>query len=170
MAAVRFQAEHQLHGSVQAVADLLLDPAFHQHLALPDLALPEVIGQDIDGDEATLRLRYEYAGQLDPIARRLLGHRKLTWLQELRLNRADGSGRLSFAADANPKQLRGDARVRLAADSDRGDGDVRTVRRIDGQLIVKVPLVGGQAERRIIPGLLRRLDVEAAALNQQLRK
>jgi hypothetical protein len=168
MSAVRFHAEHQLHGSVQAVTDLLLDPAFHQHLALPDLALPEVIGQDTDGDEATLRLRYEYTGQLDPIARRLLGHRKLTWLQEIRLNRADGSGRLSFAADANPKQLHGDARVRL--ESDNEDDDSQTLRRIDGQLIVKVPLVGGQAERRIIPGLLRRLDVEAAALNRHLRK
>jgi hypothetical protein len=31
-----------------------------------------------------------------------------------------------------------------------------------------VPLVGSTAERRIVPGLVRRLDVEAAALTKEL--
>jgi hypothetical protein len=30
-------------------------------------------------------------------------------------------------------------------------------------------VVGGSAERRIVPGLLRRLDIEANALDQRLR-
>jgi hypothetical protein len=46
--------------------------------------------------------------------------------------------------------------------------DVRCRRRISGDLRVKLPLVGSTAERRIVPGLVRRLDVEAAALQREL--
>jgi len=43
-----------------------------------------------------------------------------------------------------------------------------TRRRIDGEFFVKVPLVGGTAERRIVPGIVTRMDVEAAALTAAL--
>jgi len=36
------------------------------------------------------------------------------------------------------------------------------------KLIVAVPGIGRMAERRIVPGLLRRLDIEAQAINDQL--
>jgi hypothetical protein len=32
-----------------------------------------------------------------------------------------------------------------------------------------VPVIGGNAERRIVPGLLRRLDIEADALDRRIR-
>jgi hypothetical protein len=158
---VRFHAEHHFAGDVEAVADCLTDPEFHRHLELPDLSLPEVLYDGTDGGKTTVRLRYEYVGQLDPIAKRLLGGRRLTWLQALELDTTTYAGRLSFAAEAEPKQLNGWARFRLEPDGD-ADG---TVRQLDGELVVKVPLVGSMAERRIVPGLLRRLDVEAAALD-----
>jgi hypothetical protein len=39
---------------------------------------------------------------------------------------------------------------------------------VAGELFVRVPIVGGTAERRIVPGLVRRLDVEADALTAAL--
>jgi hypothetical protein len=162
---VRFNAEHHFAGTVDALATLLLDPAFHTGLQLPDVSLPVVVDETRQGDEDVLRLRYEYTGQLDPIARRLLGNRKLTWLQEMRLDREIGTGRLSFHAEADPGRLHGTAVVRLEPE----DGGAGSRRRIEGNLKVAVPVVGGTAERRIIEGLLRRLDVEAKALDQRLR-
>ena len=47
----------------------------------------------------------------------------------------------------------------------QGDG---TVRRIDGELVVELPGIGRMAERRIVPGLLRRMDIEAEAVERQL--
>ena len=41
---------------------------------------------------------------------------------------------------------------------------------VDGELVVDVPLVGAMAERRIVPGLLRRLDIEAAAVDEHLAR
>jgi hypothetical protein len=163
--AVRFTADHQFSGPVDALAALLLDPSFHTGLQLPDVGLPEVVEAAQQGDEDVLRLRYEYTGQLDPIARRLLGNRKLTWLQEMRLDRGIGTGRLSFHAEADPGRLHGTANVRL----EPTDGGAGSRRRLEGNLKVAVPVVGGTAERRIIEGLLRRLDVEAKALDLRLR-
>lgn len=114
----------------------------------------------LDHGPGRLRLRYEFTGTLDPLARRLLAGRRLRWVQELDLE-ATG-GRLRFAAEAAPDRLHGAATVSLVPD---GDG---TLRLLDGELIVSVPLVGPGAERRIVAGLLRRLDIEAEALNRWL--
>jgi hypothetical protein len=160
---VRFRVEHEFRGARNAVADILCDPAFHTALELPDLSRPEVVEQSTAGTERILRLRYEFVGQLDPIARRLLSGRRLTWIQELRLDTATYVGRLSFAAEGEADRLYGSADVTLEA----LDG-ARTRRRVVGELFVRVPIVGGSAERRIVPGLVRRLDVEADAVTAAL--
>jgi len=155
---VDFRAEHRFAAAPIVVAAVLRDPAFHTALDLPDLGRPEVLAADEHG----LRLRYAWTGDLDPIARRLLGDRPLTWIQEMRLDPETLAGTLTFAAEADPDRLNGDARVAITAE---GTG---AVRRITGRLRVRVPLVGSAAERRILPGLLRRLDVEAAAVSARL--
>jgi len=156
---MRFEVEHVFPGSVAAVGGVLLDPSFHCALVLPDLSLPEVL----EHNAGMLKLRYEFVGALDPIARRVIGGRKLTWIQELRLDSGSGVGTLSFSAEAEPKKLFGTADVALVAID---DGQTR--RNVEGDLFVKVPLVGGTAERKIVPGLVRRLDVEAEAVRVAL--
>ncbi|HMG43635.1 MAG TPA: DUF2505 family protein [Acidimicrobiales bacterium] len=162
---MRFTAEHRFGGPVDAVVALLTDPEFHRELQLPDLSLPEVVAADVDGDDAHLQLRYEFVGSLDPIASRLLGGRKLTWLQDLDLDRSTGKGRLRFAAEAEPKRLHGKADFTVApVDGDAG----ASVRRLTGELKVGVFGVGSMAEGRIVPGLRRRLDIEATELDRRL--
>lgn len=151
--AVRFTARHRLDGPPARVAAALCDPAFHLALRLPDLSAPEVL----DHGSGHIRLRYEFTGTLDPLARRLLAGRRLTWVQELHLDGA--GGRLRMAAEAAPDRLHGAATVALVPDGDA------TLRLLDGELTVAVPLVGAGAERRIVAGILRRLDIEAEALN-----
>lgn len=160
---MRFRAEHAFGAPVDQVAALLTDPEFHRHLELPDLSLPEIVAATVDGDDAHLQLRYEFVGQLDPIAARLLGGNRLTWLQDLDLDRRQGRGRLRFAAEADPKRLFGKADFTLEPTPSG------SVRRLTGELKVNIFGVGGMAEGRILPGLQRRLDIEAAALDTQLR-
>jgi hypothetical protein len=161
---VHFEVVHDFPASCAAVADVLCDPAFHTQLDLPDLSRPEVVTSSADGTARLLLLRYEYIGSVDPIARRIVGNRKLTWMQELRLDTQTFTGALSFSAEQDAKRLNGEATVAITA---TGDG-ARSRRRIAGDLHVRVPLVGSTAERRIVPGLVRRLDVEAAALAKEL--
>jgi hypothetical protein len=102
---VRFHAEHRIHGSQAAVAALLVNADFYLHLALPDLSLPQVVEERAEGDEARLRLRYEFVGSLDPIAQRLLGSSRLAWIQEVRVDGSAGTGTLAFEAEKDPKRL-----------------------------------------------------------------
>jgi hypothetical protein len=141
----------------------MCDPEFQTHLELPDLSLPTVVTHDVNGTNCLLRLRYEYTGQLDSMARRVIGGRTITWVQELRLDRATGAGTLSFSADDDGGRVNGEASVTITATD--GDGSHR---RIAGDFHIRIPVVGGTAERKIVPGLVRRLDVEAAALSDRL--
>jgi hypothetical protein len=161
---VKFSSDHEFPAPPAAVATLLCDPDFQKSYDLPDLGRPEVVLHTSDGNARHLRLRYEYLGQLDPIARRLLGNRKLTWIQDLELDLATTRGTLKFSAEAEPDRLYGNAQVAL--DAVGADG---ARRHIEGDLYVRVPLVGGTAERRIVPGLVSRLDVEAAAVTAALK-
>jgi hypothetical protein len=160
--AVRFQREHHFSGSKEVVEALMVDAAFYLDLALPDLSQPEVLERSANGDVTMLRLRYNYVGKLDPLAQRLLGSSRLAWIQETRVDRSAGSGGVHFEAEKDPRRLHGSTNFVLTA---VGGG---TVRHLDGELIVAVPGIGRMAERRIVPGLLRRLDIEAQGLEDQL--
>jgi hypothetical protein len=160
---MHFEVEHEFPASCAAVAAVLCDPEFHRHLDLPDMGPPTVVAHSVDGTVHLIRLRYEYTGQLDPLAKKVVGGRKLTWIQELKLDTATNAGTLSFEAEESPGRANGSAEVTLV-DLDGG----RCRRRIAGDFHIRIPVVGGTAEKRIVPGIVRRTDVEAAALRQSL--
>jgi hypothetical protein len=186
---VRFHTEHVLPGTPAAVVAVLGDPGFYRQLELPDLRLLEVRPVSVSGigdpsrsdgapvallEDRGLVLRYEFTGDLDVVALRLLGGERPTWLQEVHLRGASG-GWLRFAAEANPRLLHGSADFFLEPrEHDRQDGpdgdatDVASLRRLEGELTVALPVVGGMAERRIVAGVLTRLDVEADAVARLL--
>ena len=56
----RFSAQHRIHGRPDAVSKVLSDPNFYLDLELPDLTRPEVIDHRSEGNDAVLRLRYEF--------------------------------------------------------------------------------------------------------------
>jgi hypothetical protein len=161
---MHFEVEHEFPGSRAQVAEVLCDPAFQTQLDLPDLSKPEVVASSSEGTTRLLRLRYAYVGQVDGLARKIVGGRKLTWIQELRLDTESYTGTLSFSAEEDPGRVNGVAEVAIVA----VDGDAASRRRIAGDLHIRIPLVGGTAERKVVPGLVRRLDVEAAALSKEL--
>jgi hypothetical protein len=119
-----------------------------------------VVSHDISPRGSAIRLRYEFVGKLDPLARRVLGNQRLTWMQEVEVDPSNRSGALTFGAERDPKRLHGNATFVLE------ESGSETLRRLDGELVVAVPGIGRMAERRIVPGLLRRLDIEAQALNE----
>ncbi len=176
---MRFSAEHRFDAPPAEVAAVLADPDLYRSLELPDLRLLEVHqlpaasapdsrpGAQAPPETGVL-LRYEFTGSLDPIAIRLLGGARLTWSQEVHLRDGEG-GWLTFAAEGNPRLLHGRADFVLHADGARaGPGARATLRRLDGELTVAIPVVGRMAERRIVSGVIGRLDVEAAAVQRWL--
>jgi hypothetical protein len=161
---MRFQTEHRFNGSPDQVAAVLTDPRFYETLTLPDVSQPEVLESSGDGQRSMVRLRYEFVGNMDAMARRLVGTKRLAWIQQVEVEGAADSGDLSFNAEADPKRLHGSAHFELQA------AEGACVRRLSGELVVAVPLIGSRAERKIVPGVLRRLDIEAQSINDTLAR
>jgi hypothetical protein len=158
-----FSATHEFAAPAAEVGTLMVDPSFEANVALPDLAPPEVLEHRAGEGEHVLRLRYEFVGHLDPIAKRVVGNRKLLFIQEVRLDPAAGRGALRLFVEAEPNKVQGQAVIELAV-----AGAAQCVRRMRGTFKVGIPLIGGTAERALLPGVLRRFDVEADALRARL--
>ena len=166
---MHFEREHDFAGTVERVASIMSDPAFQTALDLPDLARPDVVAHEVDGTAHRLTLRYEYIGQLDPIAQKVVGGRKLTWVQDLRIDVATGR---RHARVLGRRRRRSGRRHRDGHDqsTQRRPATRRAGGVIDGDFRIRIPLIGGKAEKAIVPGLARRLDVEADAVAAELAR
>lgn len=162
---MEFERVHEFSGTIERVAWIMSDPTFQTRLPLPDLAPPDVVAHEVDGSARRLTLRYAYVGQLDPIAQKVVGGRALTWVQDLRIDLTTGGGTLGFSADGVGGRAEGTAAVTITA-----SGDASCRRQIRGDFRIRIPLLGAKAERAIVPGLERRLDVEAAAVAAELAR
>ena len=162
MPRMRFHAEHRFASTAVAVMRSMVDPELYLRLQLPDLSRPEVLDRESEGSRTRLQLRYAYVGRLDPIARRLVGNDQVRWLQDVEVDQAAMSGRLTFASEDRARRLHGDADIAFTST------DQETTRSIEGVLVVAVPIVGAMAERDIVAGLLHRLDLEAEAIRDAL--
>jgi hypothetical protein len=139
------------------------DPDFYAGLHLPDVELPEVIARTATGDHVDIHVRFTYTGKLDPIARRVVGHDRVAWVQRLVIDTSSQSCALSVTPEVGvvPVTCTGTFELHGA------DGE-QSLRTLAGELRVKVPLIGARAERSLAPGIVRRLDLEAEALDRFL--
>src|SRR5262249_45131757 len=130
---------------------------------LPDLDRPELLVRNENGTKIDIHLRFTYTGRLDPVARRIVGRDHVSWVQRLVVDPATRTCALSVAPEIGvvPVSCTGTFTLHDA------DGD-QCLRILEGELRVKVPLIGGNAERSLAPGITRRLDLEAAALDAYL--
>ncbi|HSL57455.1 MAG TPA: DUF2505 domain-containing protein [Acidimicrobiales bacterium] len=159
-----FSAEHRFAAPPDRVAAAMTDPAFAPRLVeLPDVGAAEALGSGRDGPVSWLRVRLAYDGQLDPVAQRVLGGDEVAWIQEYRLDAARLTGTVDITPERHQGLLRCGAALRLIPDA---DGTRRTM---TGRLEVRVPLVGGRAERALAPAILRRVDIEADLLDTWMR-
>jgi hypothetical protein len=161
---VRLAASHHFAGSVAEVCAAMGDPAFYAVLRLPDVEPPELVSRTVDGARVDVHVRFMYTGKLDPIARRIVGHDQVSWVQQLQIDPVAASAALQVipAVGMVPVTCTGTFALRT-----EGGGCVRT---LDGDLRVKVPIIGSRAEKSLAPGILRRLDLEAEALNAFLAR
>src|SRR3954464_6932214 len=99
---VSFNARHEFDAPPATVAATMTDPAFVASLQLPDLERPEVV----EHGAGFVRARFRFVGKLDPIARRILGNDRISWVQEVRFDEADGRGGLAVIPDVQPDRMK----------------------------------------------------------------
>jgi len=160
---VKFRLEHRFEAPLTAVEEAMVDLEFLEGTRLPDVGPPRVLSRDDAGGTVTLSVKYEYTGGLDALARRVLRAGEVSWTQETTLDRRTHRTEFRVVPDAYPDRFRCGGTMQL-----RRDGPV-TVRDIDGELRIKVPIFAGRAEGLIVPGLRSRMNREAELLAEWVK-
>ena len=162
---MHFQLEQLIAGPVDAVARVYTEPRFYELVGeLPRLGRPEVLDRREDGDVIHLSVRYRFAGDLSPAVKKVVDPARLTWVEESVHDLSRHEVTFHMRPDNYADRLRSEGFYRF---EDHGDGGTR--RRAEGDLIVRVPLVGRAVEGAIVSGLREHLQAEVAVVENILR-
>ena len=160
---VKFGFEQRWAATVDEVIEVYLDPAFWSELTeLRTTRAPEVLGVERNGDRAVVRLRYALSVDLPKEAARFLDPGDVTWVEETTWDLPGRTAQVRFL----PAQ--GGGLLRASATADLHEDAGEALRRIRGELKVRVPLVGGRVERAIVDGVGEHLEAEADAVAARL--
>jgi hypothetical protein len=162
---MRFEIFQQFTGPPDAVARIYTEPRFYELLGdLPKLGKPEVLDRREDGSGVRLAVRFRFSGNLSAAVTRVVDPDKLSWVEDS----VHDLERLTMTFRMNPDhyadRLRSEGTARCVPS---GDGGTRRV--TEGELAVRVPLVGRSAEGAIVSGLREHLAAEVDVVERLLR-
>lgn len=158
---MRFHLEQAFSAPVDDVARAFTDPGYYQLLAgLPKLGRPEVLERREDGDRVYLRVRYRFTGDLSGAARRVVDPARLTWVEHATHDLAHHEVEFRMVPDHYGGLLRSSGRYTFRDEA----GGTRRV--VDGEVVVKVPIVGGAVERAIVSGLSEHMAEEVGVVER----
>lgn len=161
----RFTVEQLIDADPDAVQAAFCDDAFYAALGeLPDIAQPEVVEHTTAGDTVHLRVRYRFNGSLAPPVRAVLDPSKLTWIDESTVDVPGRRTRWAIHPEHYARNLHcgGEYQFMPAA----GGG---TTQRLEAELRVRWPLVGGLVERALLSGIRQHLAAEAPIVERFVR-
>jgi hypothetical protein len=159
---MRFELVQHLQAPIDAVEQALVDPLFLEKQGqLPKLGRPELLEQRDMGDRIFQRVRYDFEGDLSATVKAFIDPAKLTWVEESTQDRTTHLTDIAIVPDHYNSIFACSGLITLSTDPDSGV----TVRIATGDVIVRVPLVGGKAEAAIISGLREHAELEAEALD-----
>jgi hypothetical protein len=153
---VRFSLEQRFSAPLDAVEAAFVDPALLAELASrADLGRPVLLGQVDRGASVSQQVRYTFTGSLSPAVTKVLDPERLTWVEESELDRATHRTDFTLRPDHYADRLSCSGTVTLFAVV----GGTR--RSVDGDLMVRFPLVAAKVERAIVAGMGDHARVEA---------
>ncbi|HEY2745037.1 MAG TPA: DUF2505 family protein [Polyangia bacterium] len=169
---MRFVVEHKLPGTIERLEALIADPRLYDRLApaLPGIERIELLASDEADGRLHRRVRYtpraHASGRVPAFGRGIITPEMLVWIEESVFDRA--AHRIDYRITPNLP-----ARWRDRFDS-HGAFTLRAepggvVRRVDGEVVVRVPIVGAIAERLLVKEVRAGFDADAAVLAGWLR-
>jgi hypothetical protein len=159
---MRFQIEQEIAGPVAAVARVYTEPRFYELLGeLPKLGRPEVLDRQEDGSVVRLAVRFRFTGNLSPAVTRVVDPARITWVEESVHDLERHTVTFTMKPDNYADRLRFEGSSRF----DPG-GDGLTRRIAEGDVAVRVPLVGRSVEGAIVSGLREHLEAEVEVVER----
>ncbi|HQZ14935.1 MAG TPA: DUF2505 family protein [Acidimicrobiia bacterium] len=129
---------------------------------LLDTATPKVTSHSDDGTTLVCETFWEHTGQLDPMAKALLGGKPLTWVTTTTIDRESKTGTINTVYMEG--KIPGTCEAKVTFTEDGGS----TTRDLEGEIIVKIMMAGPTVEKRLVEAIEIRQDLEAKALIARL--
>jgi hypothetical protein len=159
---MRFEIEQVITGPVDAVARVYTEPRFYELLGeLPKLGRPEVIARREVGSVVHLSVRFRFTGNLSPAVTRVVDPAKLSWVEESAHDLEHHTVTFHMRPDNYADRLRFEGSYRFEPVGDR-----QTRRVAEGEVVVRVPIVGRAVEGAIVSGLREHLAAEVEVVEQ----
>jgi hypothetical protein len=126
-------------------------PAFYEgRAARDDIAVREVVGREASEDRILLQVRFAFTGSVSPAVRAVVDPGKMSWITQTEILLAEGRSSWVVLPDHYPDRLRASGVYRFEeGDAGPGTCDVE----VEGDLKVRVPIVGRSVEKVIVGDL-----------------
>ncbi len=160
---MRFGFEQRWTSSVGEVVDLYTDEDFWRGVSgFGRTSAPEVLEVTRSDDSARTRLRWKLVVELPSEASRFIDPDNVAWVEDTTWDLGAATADVAFQAAQGASLLRASASVVVVPDGDEA------VRRITGDLKVRIPLIGHKVENAIVDGIGEHLGEEADVVAQHL--
>ncbi len=133
-------------------------PAFYEgRITRDDIAVLGVVDHEDHGSRVVMEVHFAFVGSVSGAVRRVIDPAKMSWITRTEIFPEERRSAWEVLPDHYPDRLRAGGTYRF----DEGpDGPLSTTVRVEGDLKVHVPLVGGTVERVIVSGLRSYIERE----------
>ncbi len=137
-------------------------PAFYEgRPARDDIDVREVVRHEASQDRVLLEVRFAFTGSVSPAVRAVVDPGKMSWITRTELLLAEGRSSWTVLPDHYPDRLRASGTYRFEeGDAGPGTCDVE----VEGDLKVRVPIVGRSVEKVIVGDLRAYIADEVAGI------
>lgn len=138
-------------------------PAFYEgRPARDDIAVREVVRHEDAGDRILLEVRFAFTGSVSPAVRAVVDPAKMSWITQTEILRAERRSSWVVLPDHYPDRLQARGTYRFE-EGDAGPGTCMV--EVEGDLKVRVPIVGRSVERVIVGDLRAYIADEVAGIS-----
>ncbi len=137
-------------------------PAFYEgRPARDDIEVREVVRHEATADRVLLEVRFAFTGSVSPAVRAVVDPSKLSWITRTELVQAERRSSWTVLPDHYPDRQRASGTYRFgASEADPGACEVE----VEGDLRVRVPIVGRSVEKVIVGDLRAYIADEVAGI------
>jgi hypothetical protein len=157
---VKFTIDQTVDADPDAAVAAYANPAFYEGRAPRDnISVLEVSSHQRQGDRVLMEVHFRFTGSVSSAVRAVVDPKKMSWITRSEVDLVAHRSDWTIVPDHYPDRLTGKGSYVF---SPAGAGT--TAMRVEGELKVHVPLVGGTVERVIVSGLRKYLASEVSGI------
>jgi len=159
---VKFTIRHAVEAPPARAVAAYASPGFYEgRPARDNIAVHGVVLHEVHSDRVVLEVRFAFTGHVSGAVRALVDPDKLSWVTRTEVWPADARSTWEVRPDHYPDRLHARGTYRFEPGEAGSSG---TLVLVDGELTVRVPIVGRTVERTIVSGLREYLEDEVTSI------